>query len=304
MVEAPEETVEPSGGDESGESGPLRQTSEGPPETAEEKTEAEAEEAEEAESESEEEPLESPPAAPETHPTLGEAGTGMPEPQLTTSSYEVAKTAISDAESQASGRALIDVAVPTVRDAEGRTVPVALSVTENTITLTIKAGTEVTYPVLNRRVANRRSEDKASEARSTVKYGLSDPLPEKAGHIDEQIAEAGKPAPGVDPTLKKGPLKIKTARLVIPYDVVSATTKYAKDKDKYLKEWLKKVGKEHLQPLVTISKDYERDPCGEKRNSRCLPPPPVSTYKKSVERLIKDFVSGNKQYGYPRPVEL
>ena len=308
VVEASEEIAQPSNsGQEVGESGPLRDTSEGPPETSEEKAEAEKEEAEpeteEAEPETEEEaPLESLPASPETHPATGEASAGQPEPQQTLASYESAKAAMSGAETQTDGKALMVMSVPTATDAEGHTVPAKLSVVGDTITLTIAPGAEADYPLLVDAAVSAPS-DKASEERDPVKYGLSDQSKEKTGHIDEHIAEDGHVAPGLDPNLKDGPLKIKTARLVVPFDVVTAKTEYAKREKAHMEEWLTKVGKAHLQPLITISKDYERDPCGEDESSKCLPPPSVAAYQKAVERLMKDLLKGNAKRGFS-PVQL
>jgi hypothetical protein len=299
VVEASEET-QPINSEEAGESGPLRDTTEGPAETSEEKTEAETEE---SESGSEEEaPLESLSASPETSTAAGEAAAGQPQPQQTHASYEAAQGIVSDAEAKTAGKTLMVIAAPAVTDAKGEAVPGELTTTGDTITFTIKPEPGATYPLLIDATVSAAS-DKASEARSPVQYGLSDQSREMKGHIDEHFDENGNVASGLDPRLKNGPLGIKTVRLVVPYDVVSRKNKYAMEKKALLEGWLRKVGREHLQPLVTISKDYKRDPCGENGNLTCLAPPSVAEYHKSVEMLMRDLVKGNTKRGFP-PVEL
>ena len=297
VVEASEDESEEG---EVGANEPPQQTIEELPETSEEKAEVEQEE---VESESEGEPPEGPPASPETHPTLGEATAGMPQPQQTKSSYEASKAIMSEAESQTSGRALMAVGTPKVTDAEGHQVAAKLSVIQNTITLTVNPGAEVVYPLIAELPVAAPS-DKTSEERDPVKYGLSDPAhgemgKEIEGHIDQHYDEEGKIASGLDPNLKNGPMHVKLARIVMPYDLYTRDNTYTKENLARLHEWLKKIKTAKLEPFVTISKDYEMDPCGEGEIFLCPAAPSVGEYKKSVEILMKSLVGGNKAKGYP-----
>jgi hypothetical protein len=310
VVEAPEEAPEPSGGQESEAGGALPDTSEGPSETSEEKSEAEEEE---AEPQTEEEvPLESLPTAPHSEISSGEAGTGQPEPQQTLAAYEAATSAMTSAEAQTADKALMVITPPTVTDAEGHSVPASLGISDDTFTLTVKPGDGAVYPLLTDLKFTAPS-DKKSATHNSVRYGLSDPLPEQGGHIepghiDEHIAESGKPAPGFDPNLKNGPLHIHTARLVVPYDVFSKP--YMAGEKNRLMTWLKKVGKEHLQPFITLYKDQVADPCQsnkeeskkEKEETKC-PLPPIKAYEKDVKWLMQNLIAGDKKQGLP-PVEL
>ncbi len=268
VVAAPETATEASGAPEAGGSNGLHDTSPGPPETSEEKAEAEAEE---AKPETEEEvPLESLPAAPESHVTTGEAGAGQPQPQLARAAYEAASATTTSAESQTKGKTLLAIAPPAVTDAEGHTVPASLSVADDTVTLKIDPGDGAVYPLLADTTVAAPT-DKQSAARSHVRYGLSDQLAEKEGHIDEHFNEKGEAVAGFDPNLKSGPLHMSTVRLIVPYDVFASKSAYAGEEQARLKAWLKKVGKEHLTPFITIGKDYSEDPCGVKGNLACPP---------------------------------
>ncbi len=301
-VEASEESAQPASG-QTGEAGPLRRTTPGPPETSEEKAEAEQEE---SQPQTEEEvPLESLPASPHSSTAPGEAGAGQPQPQQTQASYEAAKNAMTSAETQTAGKALVVIAPPNVTDAEGHIVPATLTVAGDTFTLTLKPGTGAVYPLLADTMIAAPS-NKTSAARDPVKYGLSDSLSKEEGHIgeghlDEHFEENGTPTAGFDPNLEKGPLHVKTARLIIPYDVATASGPYATAEMHRLETWLEKVGKAHLQPFITLGKDEAIDPCGE--GGTPCPLPSVGEYKKSVERLMKDLIAGNATKGFP-PVEL
>ncbi len=301
VIEAAEEPTRPTGGQGAGENGPLRTTSEGPAETSEEKAQAEQEE---SQPETEEEvPLESLPASPQSTTATGEAGAGQPQPQQTQTAYETATTAMASAEAQTAGKALIAITPPTVTDAQGHAVPASLSVTGNTLTLTIKPGTGAPYPLL---ADTTIAAPKASATRNTEHFGISDPDPKNAeGHLDQHLDENDKPLPGFDPNLAnpKGPLGgIKTARLVVPYDTLTAKTPYAASEKQHLENSLEKIGKAHLQPFITIGKDFSTQPCGEKHKNACARLS-AAQYKKGTEQLMKDLIKGNAKKGFP-PVEL
>jgi len=304
VVEASEEAAQPSGGQEAGEAGPLRGTNGGPPETTQEKTEAEQEA---AQPETEEEvPLESLPASPQSNATPGEASAGKPSPQQTQAAYETAKTAMAFAESQTAGKALMTIAPPNVTDAEGHTVPASLSVTGDTLTLAVKPGAGVAFPLLaDTTIA--ASSDKASATRDPVRFGISDPVPEKKGHLNEHFDENGNNVPGFDPNLKNGPLHTDTARLIVPWDVMTAKSAYATSEKHRLETWLHKIHEletagPKLQPYITIGKDFSTQHCGEEGITTC-PMPSVPQYKKGTEKLMRDLIHGNKARGLP-PVEL
>jgi len=299
VVEAPETPSEPSGGQEVGATGELLEGGEGPAETSEEEAEAEQEE---AQPETEEEvPLESLPAAPHSSTPPGEATPGQPQPQQTQAAHEAAATAMSYAEAQTAGKTLMVIAPPAVTDADGHTVNASLSITADVLKLTVDPAAGAAYPLLAEATVAAPS-DKESAERDPVKYGISDPLPEKEGHIDQHFNEKGEAVSGFDPNLKNGPLHMSTARLVVPYDVVDSKSKYAAEEKQRLETWLEKVGKEHLTPFITISKDYSVDPCGEEGKPAC-PPVPRGRYKYDIERLIGDLIAGNRKRGFP-PIEL
>jgi hypothetical protein len=296
MLETPEEeAAQQNSAEEAGEASKLDETTEGPAETSEEKAEAEQVEAESKTGEAgeEEAPLPTLPAAPTSTTAAGEAGPGQPQPQNTQNSYETAKTAMSYAEAQTAGKALLTIAPPAVTDAEGATVPAALSTTGDTITLTIKPAAGVTYPLfVDTTVA--APTNKQSMERDPVKYGISDPKANEPGHIDEHFTTNGTVAPKLDPNLYDGPphttRHMRTARLIVPYDVlVTPVTQYRSEERSVLETWLKKVTKEGLEPYITIGRDESKDPCGAGAEAAC-PQPSVGQYKKAVTKLMEEVI--------------
>ncbi len=291
VVETPEEENAPqSTAEEAGEAPKLDETPEGSAETSEEKAEAESKTGEEGE---EEAPLPTLPGAPTSTEPAGEAGPGQPQPQNTQSSYEMAKTAMSYAEDQTAGKALLTVTPPSVTDAEGAAVPASLSTTGDTIELTIKPSPSATYPLLLDTTIAAPTNEQSIE-RDPVKYGISDPKANESGHIDEHFTPEGKVAPKFDPNLYDGPphttRHVRTARLVVPYDVlVTPSTKYRLEEKVVLEAWLKKVTDEGLEPYITISKDYHEDPCGDKGGPAC-PQVPIDKYRQAVTKLMKEVI--------------
>ncbi len=296
VVETPEEENAPRGtAEEAGEAPKLDETPEGSAETSEEKAEAEQAEAESKTGEEgeEEAPLPTLPGAPTSTEPAGEAGPGQPQPQNTQSSYEMAKTAMSYAEDQTAGKALLTVTPPSVTDAEGAAVPASLSATGDTIELTIKPSPSATYPLLLDTTIAAPTNEQSIE-RDPVKYGISDPKANESGHIDEHFTPEGKVAPKFDPNLYDGPphttRHMRTARLVVPYDVlVTPSTKYRLEEKVVLEAWLKKVTDEGLEPYITIGQDYHEDPCGKEGIAKC-PQPSIGQYRKAVTKLLEEVI--------------
>ncbi len=299
----------------------LRDTStSGQTETSEEK--AEAQQAE-PESESEEEaPLPELPNAPQTHATSGEPAPGLPQPQNTEAAYETAKSAMSYAETQTTGNALAVIAPPTAADANGNTMPATLTVKGSTITLTIKPAENATYPLLTDTTIAAPT-NKQSTERDPVHYGIADPTPQEPGHVDEHFEENGTPTPGADPNLFNGPAHtprhIRTARLIVPYDILlklhgdtpeeTAHLEGYRNAEKHrLEVWLEKLkgvaatAREEIEPYITIGQDYVTDPCKLKStegSEKKCPQPTRSNYEDGVTRLMEAVIHGHATNGWP-----
>jgi hypothetical protein len=130
--------------------------------------------------------------------------------------------------------------------------------------------------------------------RDPVKYGISDPKANEPGHIDEHFTTNGTVAPKLDPNLYDGPphttRHMRTARLIVPYDVlVTPVTQYRNEERSVLETWLKKVTKEGLEPYITIGRDESKDPCGAGAEAAC-PQPSVGQYKKAVTKLMEEVI--------------
>ncbi len=299
---------------------PLRDTTGGQPETSEEK--AEAQQAE-PESESEEEaPLPELPNAPQTHAPGGEPAPGLPLPQNTQAAYETAKSAMSYAETQTTGNALAVIAPPTAADANGNTTPATLTVKGNTITLTVKPAANATYPLLTSTMIAAPT-NKQSTERDPVHYGIADPTPQEPGHIDEHFEENGTAIPGADPNLFNGPAHtprhIRTARLIVPYDVLlklhgetpretEELEGYRNEQEERLEKWLEKLKDieaathQAIEPYITIGQDYVTDPCKiepkEPAEGKC-PQPTPGDYEDGVTRLMEAVIHGHATNGWP-----
>jgi streptogramin lyase len=210
-------------------------------------------------------------------PTISVTETSLKEhelhPQGTKEHYERDKSAMSYAEEHTSETALMVIETPTVIDAAGRTVPAALSVEGDTITLTISPEPEASYPI-TAEVATTAPTDLVSIARDPVEYGLSDPK--------ETVFEK------LNAGLTKAPLNIKVARDVVPYNAWQ-TTPYKED----LLKWLKAVG-EHKELKAYITLEAPKG---------ALTAPSYSEYKRDVSELIKELMNGKEAEGIP-PVKL
>jgi hypothetical protein len=307
VIEAPEEPAEPSNGQESTEAPSLKDTSEGPAETSEEKTEAEQAE---AEPETEEEaPLETLPSAPKTEATPGEASPGKPQPQQTQASYETATSTMASAETQTGGNTLLVITPPTVTDAEGHTVPATLTTLGNTITANIKPAADAAWPLLAD-FAIAAHNDKDSAAHKIVRYGISDPDSEAKGHIDEHFNEKGEVVAKFDPNLFDGPRNTprhtRTARLIVPYDTLVKTAPEGAKHKQALEDWLRKVKKQGLEPYITLGQNYAKkgpDPCSlaskaTSEEKKCEQPS-VEEYKKAVAKLMEEVIGWHRSRHWP-----
>jgi len=253
----------------------------GQPETTAEKAESE-QEASEPEPE-EEVPLEALPAAPQTTtPPAETIPPGQPEPQNTQAQYETDTTATAAAEAQTAGNTLMLIQPPRVTDAAGNALPASLSVTSDTITMTIKPSAHATYPLLAETTVAAPS-DKTSEERDPVEYGLADERPESFSPLD--------------PKLKTGPLHVRTARLFIPYDTLitekTETTQNHEEKlrnREKLAHWLPAVEHEHLQPYITLTQDGTQTKGCAAEKTPCQMPS-TEEYRAGVNKLIGAYMN-------------
>ncbi len=211
---------------------------------------------------------------------------GKLRPQETQAQYAAAASSMAAAEQQTGGTALMVVEPPTVADARGNSVPVSLSVVGRTITVSVLPAPTTVFPVMVAATVAAPS-NRASAARpQDLRYGLS----------DQRAAAFG---PAFDRRLLEGPLHVRVARLVLPYEAVLGSTENQEEKEKAEKKleftqgealtmWLRKVQQvnargEHLQPYITLwSKG-----CLDRTICRA---PPIKRYREAVRALIKDHM--------------
>jgi sugar lactone lactonase YvrE len=241
-------------------------------------------EAPEGEDEGEEEPPSSEPLppAPEVTSTAGEPKSGELQPQNTEAGYEDAQSVLGEAEEQEANAVMV-IHAHAVKDAAGNTVPVSLSIEDETLTMTVSPGVEVTYPLtaelttaarqastephalgLRRAAATHHSTSSAPE------FGLWEPHAEQLDKSEEN----GKPVPHFDRHLKNGPLHITTARLALDYNTPASNP--------VLKGWLSAAASQGLRPYITLEECEPSPHCPGK-------PPTLKTYKRLVQRLMKEL---------------
>ncbi len=185
--------------------------------------------------------LEHLPAAPTSSTTPVTPKEGELHPQETQPQYESGSSAMSYAESHASGKTLMVIEAPTVMDAAGHTVPASLSIEGNTVTMALTPGKETTYPATAAIAVAAPSSKKAGPGPEAHR-GLSD---QQKSAFDASEKE-GKPSKEFDPRLKSH-MKIESARLIIGFD--------ASPHSVLLREWLEAVHEAHIKPekiLVTF----------------------------------------------------
>jgi alpha-tubulin suppressor-like RCC1 family protein len=217
-------------------------------------------------------------------------------PQETPSQYENGSSAMSYAESHASGKTLMVIEAPTIMDAAGHTIPASLSVEGNTLTMTYTPSKETTFPATAAIAVTGSSAKKASPSPEAHR-GLSDEL---KSAFDESEKE-GKLVKEYDPRLKSH-MKIESARLIINFN----TSPHSE----LLNEWLKAVVHEaQIKPekiLVTF-RECEPEPPNYKPGEKALPCPsgPSVTspsfsgyYYNHVYELMKELIKdGVRTFG-------
>ncbi len=198
--------------------------------------------------------------------------------------YTAATSSVAAGERQTCGAALMVIEPPTATDAQGGGVPASLSVTGDTVTMSVSPVSTTVFPVMAA-VTVAAASNPASAARpQDLLYGLS----------DQRAAAFG---PAFDRQLLEGPLHVRVARLVLPYEAGLESTDKREAKEKTekkldytqseaLTEWLRRVQEvnaqgEHLQPYITLwSKG-----CLDRTSCRA---PPLKSYREAVRALIKD----------------
>lgn len=244
-----------------------------PAESEAEKVQREAEEAE-PESEAELEPL---PSAPTSATAGGEAPAGLLEPENTEAQYEAASRAMAAAEAESATEVLMVIRAPEVVDAAGRTVPAALSVHDDTVSLNVKPGEGATYPLLAQ-VSVAAPTDAQSAERDPFEYGLSDQQL-KTFITPEATAKTAAETKARENVgrLKEAsaPLHIQSARRVIFWNIL---TPARATELKQTEEWLAEVRKDGLEPYLTLEAQE-----GESG------PPSVPAYRDAVKAIVAKF---------------
>ncbi len=173
------------------------------------------------------------------------------------------------AETHDASTPLMVIQAPTVLDALGRSVPAALTVNGDTLTLTLSPKA-ATYP-LSAEVATSAPADLVSTARDGPTYGLSD--------VKRQDFEP------LNAKLKGAPLEIGVARDIVPYFAWQDT----ESREELLK-WLKAVSAAGLTPYITLEAGYGGlDRCDDPGN---CPEISVKKYEQGAEELMKALVNG------------
>ena len=218
---------------------------------------------------------------------LNRAIPGELRPQETRAQYAAAASSVAAAEQQTGGTALMVVELPTAADARGSGVPTSLSVVGSAITVSVSPAPTTVFPVMVAATVDAPSNRASATRPQDLRYGLS----------DQRAAVFG---PAFDRRLLEGPLHVRVARLVLPYEaVLESTEKRREEREKAEKKlgftqgealtmWLRKVQEvnangEHLQPYITLwSKG-----CLDRTACRV---PPIKRYREAVRALIKDHM--------------
>ena len=209
------------------------------------------------------------PTAPQVTTTPGEARPGQLEPQQTQSEYEAAMSALEAAEAQTAGSTLMMIEAPTVKDADGNTVPASLAVSGDTITLTLHIGLSTVFPVLVDPTVVAMSNEASSKRAHSFLYGFSDEHASTFEEFDQNFKKA------------KAPLRVTTARRFVPYD--TETPGGNEEERKELEKWVPAVEHEGLQPYVTLKSDKQAKECQNIRKlSNTMPPSVKEEIKKQI----------------------
>jgi hypothetical protein len=95
---------------------------------------------------------------------------------------------------------------------------------------------------------------------------------------------------------------MRTARLIVPYDVLVGSTAYRAEEKTVLESWLQKVENENLEPYITIGQDYSVDPCKihpQNPSEEKCPEPSISQYKQAVTKLMEEVIGWHSSRGWP-----
>jgi PKD repeat protein len=275
----------------------------GTPDTTGESRTANAAEEELENSSEEESPLEELAAAPlASTPEITPQPSEL-HPQETKAEYEDATSATTVAEADTTGRLLMVIKAPSAMDAAGSTVPAAISILGNKITMTLTPAESTIFPVT---AAITASGDTAASAPPELHYGLSDAKPESFEDAEET---SGTVTAGFDKHLLTGPLHLKIARDFIHYNASPAefeklitwlkAVKHAGHTTKEDEEEEKKEGgvKPLLKPYVTFTAPSQ---CALREKRKICPAgsdPSFATYSKDISEIIlkveKEAKEGN-----------
>ena len=133
--------------------------------------------------------------------------------------FTPAANSVAAAERQTCGTALMVIEPPTATDARGGGVPALLSIAGDTVTMSVSPVSTTVFPVMAA-VTVAAASNRASAARpQDLRYGLS----------DQRAAAFG---PAFDRQLLEGPLHVRVARLVLPYEAGLESTGKREAKEK------------------------------------------------------------------------
>ncbi len=221
-----------------------------------------------------------------TSTALTQAIPGELEPEDTQAQDAAATSSVAAVEQQTGGAALMVVEPPSAADARGSRVPASVRVVGSTITVSVSPAPTTVFPVMVAATVAAASNQASAARPQDLGYGLS----------DQRAAAFG---PAFDRRLLEGPLHVRVARLVLPYEAVLESTEKWEAKEKAekrleftqgeaLTRWLRKVqevnaGGERLQPYITLwSKGcLDRTACKA---------PPIKSYREAVRALIGRYM--------------
>ncbi len=219
-------------------------------------------------------------------PTPTALAQGEFAPESTEAQYAASTSSVSAAEQQTGGTALMVVEPPTATDARGHSVPASLSFVGSTITVSLSVPPTTVFPVMVAATVVAASNQASAARPQNLDYGLS----------DQRAAAFG---PAFDRRLLEGPLRVRVARLVLPYEAVLESTEKREAKEKAEKRleltqgealtgWLEKVqevnaGGERLQPYITLWSKGCLD-------GTICKAPPLKSYREAVRILIGRYL--------------
>ncbi len=232
---------------------------------------------------SEESTLEKLPTAPETTTPEITPRSGELHPQDTKAQYERTSSSMAAAEAETDETTIMVIQAPQVMDAEEDSVPAALSVEGNTVTMTITPGGGTKWPATAELSLGAPSDQASAAKAHGAQFGLSD---ENATAFNRSEKE-GKVEEKFDPNLKDGTLKIKRARMVLNWNTPPT--------NKRLLEWLKSVKEAGLTPFITLRKCEPVPPSyGAVRDIPCpKKQPSLKEYRTHVRALMKVLIHKN-----------